>query len=141
MIFSDRREAGRELAARLEHLRDEDVVVLGLPRGGVPVAAEVAEELDAPLDVCLVRKLGVPFEPELAMGAVGEDGVMVVADEVVRSMRITEEELRAVRERELGVLEERARRYRGDRTRTDVRGRTVVVVDDGIATGSTARAA
>ncbi|WP_055492693.1 phosphoribosyltransferase family protein [Streptomyces sp. TP-A0356] len=141
MVFTDRLEAGRQLGARLRHLGGEDVVVLGLPRGGVPVAAEVADALDAPLDVCLVRKLGVPFQPELGMGALGEDGVRVINDEVVRRARVTEEELAQVEEREREVLERRGRRYRGEREPVAVAGRTVVVVDDGVATGSTARAA
>ncbi|HEX7097465.1 MAG TPA: phosphoribosyltransferase family protein, partial [Acidimicrobiales bacterium] len=134
-------EAGRRLARRLEHLRGEDVVVLGLPRGGVPVAYEVAKALDAPLDVIVVRKLGVPFQPELAMGAIGEDGVRVVNDEIVRLADVSRAELAAVEDRERAELERRARRFRGDRPRVPIDGRTVVIVDDGIATGSTARAA
>ncbi|MGW3247403.1 phosphoribosyltransferase family protein [Streptomyces sp. NPDC001070] len=141
MLFTDRLDAGRRLAARLEYLKDEDVVVLGLPRGGVPVAAEVAKALGAPLDVCMVRKLGVPFQPELGMGAIGEDGVRVINDEVVRTTGVTSEELAQVEHREREVLEQRGRRYRGDREPVDPAGRTVVVVDDGVATGSTARAA
>ncbi|MET8245307.1 phosphoribosyltransferase family protein [Streptomyces sp. NPDC005202] len=141
MVFTDRRAAGRQLGARLGHLRGQDVVVLGLPRGGVPVAAEVAEALGAPLDVCLVRKLGVPFRPELAMGAIGEDGVRVTDDAVVREARVTQEARAQVEERERGVLEQRAARYRGERAPVAVAGKTVVVVDDGVATGSTARAA
>jgi putative phosphoribosyl transferase len=119
----------------------DEVVVLGLPRGGVPVAAEVAKALRAPLDVCLVRKLGVPFRPELGMGAIGEDGVRVINDEVVRGARITEEELAQAEDRERQTLKDRARRYRGDREPLTLEGRTVVVVDDGVATGATARAA
>jgi putative phosphoribosyl transferase len=141
MFFADRLDAGRRLAARLEHLRAPSVVVLGLPRGGVPVAAEVARVLGAPLDVIVVRKLGVPFQPELAMGAIGEDGVRVVDDEIVRKARISESDLAAVEARERAELERRARRFRGDRPRTPLAGRTAVIVDDGIATGSTARAA
>jgi putative phosphoribosyl transferase len=139
----DRRDAGRQLAARLEHLRPRgaEVVVLGLPRGGVPVAAEVAEALGAPLDVCLVRKLGVPYQPELGMGAIGEGGVRVINDEVVRSARATPDDLARVEEHEREVLEARARRYRRGRAPVPVEGRTVLVVDDGVATGSTARAA
>jgi putative phosphoribosyl transferase len=141
VLFTDRLDAGRRLAARLEYLKDEDVVV-GLPRGGVPVAAEVAEALGAPLDVCLVRKLGVPFQPELGTGAIGEDGVRVINDEVVRATGVTSEELAQVEHRERAVLERRGRRYRGDREPVGLVGRTVVVVvDDGVATGSTARAA
>ncbi|AJE39914.1 phosphoribosyltransferase family protein [Streptomyces nodosus] len=141
MVFMDRLEAGRLLGERLCHLRDEDVVVLGLPRGGVPVAAEVAEALGAPLDVCLVRKLGVPYQPELGMGALGEDGVRVINDAVVREARVTPEELARVERNEREVLERRGRRYRGGRAPVRVDGRTVVVIDDGVATGSTARAA
>ncbi|MGW2744113.1 phosphoribosyltransferase family protein [Streptomyces sp. NPDC001450] len=141
MYFVDRRDAGRQLAARLKHLKGSDIVVLGLPRGGVPVAAEVAQALGAPLDVCLVRKLGVPFQPELGMGAIGEDGVRVINDEVVRAARVTPDELAEVEAREREVLESRARRYRGERETLWLEGRTVLVVDDGVATGSTARAA
>ena len=141
MFYMDRRDAGRRLATRLEHLKVADVVVLGLPRGGVPVAAEVARALDAPLDVCLVRKLGVPFQPELGMGAIGEGGVRVINDEVVRMAQVMPDALAEVEARERTVLEARARRYRGDRRPARLESRTVLVVDDGVATGSTARAA
>ncbi|MFJ8200376.1 phosphoribosyltransferase family protein [Streptomyces sp. NPDC096152] len=141
MLFTDRLEAGRRLGARLEYLRGQDIVVLGLPRGGVPVAAEVAAALDAPLDVCLVRKLGVPYQPELGMGAIGEDGVRVINDQVVRETGVSPADLALVEERERDVLERRAARYRGEREPVSVAGRTVVVVDDGVATGSTARVA
>jgi putative phosphoribosyl transferase len=141
MFFNDRLDAGRRLATRLAHLRGESVVVLGLPRGGVPVAAEVARALDAPLDVIVVRKLGVPFQPELGMGAIGEDGVRIVNDEIVAMARISEPQLAAVEARERAELERRAQRFRGDRDRTALEGRIAVIVDDGIATGSTARAA
>ncbi|MFH8341410.1 phosphoribosyltransferase family protein [Streptomyces sp. AM6-12] len=141
MRFPHRLEAGRRLGARLEHLRGQDVVVLGLPRGGVPVAAEVAAALDAPLDVCLVRKLGVPYQPELAMGAIGEDGVRVLNADVLRGTGVRDEELARVEERERRVLAERAERYRGACPSVPLAGRTAVVVDDGVATGSTARAA
>jgi putative phosphoribosyl transferase len=140
-MFVDRADAGRRLARRLEYLRGEPVVVLGLPRGGVPVAYEVATALSAPLDVIVVRKLGVPFQPELGMGAIGEDGVRIVNDEVVRMAGVSADEITAVESRERAELERRARRFRGDRPRVPLEGRTVVVVDDGIATGSTARAA
>ncbi|MFF3328216.1 phosphoribosyltransferase family protein [Streptomyces sp. NPDC002888] len=139
MYFTDRRDAGRQLADRLRHLESADVVVLGLPRGGVPVAAEVAEALGAPLDVCLVRKLGVPTQPELGMGAIGESGARVINHDVIRG--VTPDALARVEERERAVLENRARRYRGSRAAVGLRGRTAVVVDDGVATGSTARAA
>ncbi|MFE1248626.1 phosphoribosyltransferase family protein [Streptomyces sp. NPDC058766] len=141
MLFRDRRDAGRQLAARLGHLGQADVVVLGLPRGGVPVAAEVAGALGAPLDVCLVRKLGVPYQPELGMGAIGERGVRVINEEVVRGARVTPEELARVEAHERGVLERRGRHYRRGREPAALEGRTVLVVDDGVATGSTARAA
>ncbi len=141
MIFADRADAGRQLAARLQYLRGEPVVVLGLPRGGVPVALEVARALGAPLDVIVVRKLGVPFQPELGMGAVGEDGVRVINREVVRAARVPANELAAVQAREQAQVDARAARYRVRRPREPLAGRTAVVVDDGIATGSTARAA
>ncbi|MGW2085164.1 phosphoribosyltransferase family protein [Streptomyces sp. NPDC001880] len=141
MFFMDRRDAGRQLAARLAYLKGAEVVVLGLPRGGVPVAAEVAEALGAPLDVCLVRKLGVPVQPELGMGAIGEGGVRVINDDVVRTAHITPDELAEVEAREREVLESRARRYRGGREPIGLEGRRVLMIDDGVATGSTARAA
>jgi putative phosphoribosyl transferase len=134
-------DAGRRLAVRLRHLRGENVVVLGLPRGGVPVAAEVARVLGAPLDVIVVRKLGVPFQPELAMGAVGEGGALIVNHRVVRQAHVSEAEFGEAERRERAEVERRALRFRGDRPRLALEGRTVVVVDDGIATGSTARAA
>jgi putative phosphoribosyl transferase len=144
-MFVDRADAGRQLGRRLQHLQDHqvdtDVVVLGLPRGGVRVAAEVADALNAPLDVIVVRKLGVPSQPELAMGAIGEGGVRIVLSETVRYAAVTPEALAAVELRERAELQRRAERYRGDRTRIPLAGRTAVVVDDGIATGSTARAA
>ena len=140
-VFRDRVDAGRQLAQRLAFLRDQDVVVLGLPRGGVPVAFEVAAALNAPLDVTVVRKLGVPFQPELAMGAIGEGGVRVLDADVCRSARVSDEDLRIVERRERAKLEARVARYRRGRERVGVTGRVAVVVDDGIATGSTARAA
>ncbi|MER5202638.1 phosphoribosyltransferase family protein [Streptomyces sp. NPDC002825] len=141
MFFSDRTDAGRQLAPLLDHLKGHDVVVLGLPRGGVPVAAEVADALDAPLDICLVRKLGVPYQPELAMGALGEGGVRVLNERVLQEARVGERDLAAVEEREHAELEQRAQRYRGSRPSVPLEGRTVVVVDDGLATGATALAA
>ena len=141
MVFADRDDAGRRLADRLGHLRDEPVVVLGLPRGGVPVAFQVAQALGAPLDVIVVRKLGVPFQPELGMGAVGEDGVRVLNPEVVQASGVSEDELAAVQAREQAAVEAHAARYRVRRPREPLHGRVAVVVDDGIATGSTARAA
>ena len=141
MPFTDRVDAGRRLVERLGHLRNEDAVVLGLPHGGVPVAAEVARVLDAPLDVIVVRKLGVPFQPELAMGAVGEGGALVVNERVLRRVHVSEVEFAEVERRERAQVERRALRFRGDRPRLALAGRTALVVDDGIATGSTARAA
>jgi putative phosphoribosyl transferase len=140
-VFVDRADAGRQLGQRLQHLRGTDVVVLGLPRGGVRVAAEVAAALDAPLDVIVVRKLGVPTQPELAMGAIGEGDVRIVMPETVRRAKVTPEAFDAVESRERAELARRAERFRGDRPRIPLSGRTVIVVDDGIATGSTARAA
>src|SRR5271165_2708420 len=141
MVFADRDDAGRRLAARLGHLRGEPVVVLGLPRGGVPVASQVARALGAPLDVIVVGKLGVPFQPELGMGAVGEDGVRVIDPEIVDAAGVSENELAAVQAREQAGVETRAARYRVRWPRLPLDGRVAVVVDDGIATGSTARAA
>ena len=140
-MFADRADAGQQLAAKLGHLRGEPVVVLGLPRGGVPVAFQVARALGAPLDVIVVRKLGVPFQPELAMGAVGEDGVRVINWEIVRLAEVPEKELAAIGAREQAQVEARAARYRARQARLPLGGRVAVVVDDGIATGSTARAA
>jgi putative phosphoribosyl transferase len=139
--FQDRRDAGRQLGRRMAPLAGRGVVVLGLPRGGVPVAAEVARAMGAPLDVILVRKLGLPHRPELAMGAVGEDGVIVVNDDVVRAGRVDEATFADVERRERAELDRRARQLRGDRPRLPLEGRTAVVVDDGVATGATARAA
>jgi putative phosphoribosyl transferase len=140
-MFVDRSDAGRRLASKLDHLRGEAVVVLGLPRGGVPVAAEIAEALGAPLDVILVRKLGVPFQPELAMGAIGEDGVRVLDQEVLAAADVSSTEVAAVEARERSVLSRRAAQLRDVRPRRRLDGCTAVVVDDGLATGSTARAA
>jgi putative phosphoribosyl transferase len=141
MRFRDRTDAGRRLAAKVAHLRGPDVVVLGLPRGGVPVAFEVAEAMGAPLDVIVVRKLGVPFQPELAMGAIGEDGVRVLNERVLRLAAVPGRDLARVEARERAELERRARLFRGDRPPRSLAGQTVIVVDDGIATGSTIRAA
>jgi predicted phosphoribosyltransferase len=140
--FADRRDAGRRLADALHRYRDrDDVIVLGLPRGGVPVAAEVAAALDAPLDVFLVRKLGVPGHEELAMGAIASGGVRAVNEDVVRSVGIGEDLLDAVTARELETLEAQERDYRGDAAPLDVHGLTAILVDDGLATGATMRAA
>jgi putative phosphoribosyl transferase len=139
--FADRRAAGRVLAGALEHLRAAEPVVLGLPRGGVPVAAEVARALGAPLDAVVVRKLGLPWQPELAMGAVGEGGVVVRNEAVIRRAGVSADDLARVLERESAEVERRALLLRSGRPRVAVVGRTVVVVDDGLATGATARAA
>ena len=142
MIFRDRTDAGQKLAARLaKYAHRSDVLVLALPRGGVPVAYEVAEQLGAPLDVFLVRKLGVPGYEELAMGAIASGGVRVVNDDVVRQLAIPGEVIDAVAAEERRELERRERAYRNDRPPPDVKGRTVILIDDGLATGSTMRAA
>lgn len=141
MVFLDRADAGRHLAAELSYLRAQKPVVVGLPRGGVPVAFEVARALGAPLDIIIVRKLGVPFQPELGMGALGENGVRIVNDLVVRMAGVSPEQLAAVEEHERHELERRVQHLRGRQAPVPLEGRTVVVVDDGIATGSTARAA
>lgn len=140
-VFRDRADAGRQLARELERLRAEEPIVLGLPRGGVPVAFEIARALGAPLDVIVVRKLGVPAQPELAMGAVGEDGALVVNARVVRLAGVTDAQLVAAEAREREEVVRRARRFRGSRPALRLDDRAVIVVDDGIATGSTARAA
>lgn len=141
MRFTDRAAAGRQLAEAVRRLRPDHPVVLGLPRGGVPVAHAVAAALDAPLDVLVVRKLGVPSHPELGFGAIGEDGVRIVNDAVVRAAGVGEDAAARVERAEREVLEERLRRYRRDRPGVPLRDRTAVLVDDGIATGSTALAA
>lgn len=140
--FTDRTEAGWELgAATAERLAAADAVVLGLPRGGVPVAAGVAHALDAPLDVFVVRKLGAPGQPELAIGAIASGGVRVLNDRVLAALTVSAEQLEQVTCRERAELERRERAYRGDRPPVDVAGRTAVLVDDGLATGATVRAA
>lgn len=141
VAFHDRSDAGRRLGKRLAPLRGKDVVVLGLPRGGVPVAFEVAKALDAPLDVIVVRKLGVPFQPEVAMGAIGEGNVRVLDPRTISMARVTQEDLQQVERHERALLESRVARFRQGRRRIDLTGRTAIIVDDGIATGSTARAA
>ncbi|TVR04480.1 MAG: phosphoribosyltransferase [Phormidium sp. GEM2.Bin31] len=141
-IFRDRLDAGQHLAKRLTAYRQRpDVLVLGLPRGGVPVAAVVANALQVELDICLVRKLGVPNNPELAMGAMGWGGGITRNTQVLESSRISPEAFEAVVARERQELQRRARRYRGDRPQPLVRERTVILVDDGVATGATMLAA
>jgi putative phosphoribosyl transferase len=141
MPFLDRADAGRRLASLLTGLAGPDAVVLGLPRGGIPVAFEIARALGAPLDVILVRKVGLPAQPELAMGAIGEDGVRLVNTDVVRADRVSDAEFAEVERRERAELGRRAQRYRAERPRVPLDGRTAIVVDDGIATGSTAQVA
>lgn len=142
MIYRNRAEAGKHLATKLAtYANRDDVMVLALPRGGVPVAFEVAKELGAPLDVFLVRKLGVPGHEELAMGAIASGGVRVLNDDVVDYLEISDDVIDAFTAIELEELERRERVYRGDRPEPEVRGKTVILIDDGLATGSTMRAA
>ncbi len=138
----DRQAAGRALAEALgKYAGRDDVIVLALPRGGVPVAAEIAKALDAPLDVMLVRKLGAPWQPELAMGAIASGGIRVMNPEVVRGLGVSREAVEQVAREELEELERRERAYRGDRPWPDLAGRCVILVDDGLATGATMQAA
>ena len=142
-MFKNRTDAGRKLAKALASYKDQQPVILALPRGGVPVAAEVAAALNAPLDLILVRKVGVPFQPELAMGA-GVDGgapIIVRNDDVIRMAGIDEAEFEVICDSELAEIERRRHRYLGSRERVDVAGRTAIVIDDGVATGATTRAA
>ena len=142
MRYRDRRQAGRALASQLaDYAGREDVLVLALPRGGVPVGFEVAQALHAPLDVFLVRKLGVPWHEELAMGAIASGGVRVLNEEVVRELDIDARRIEAVAARELEELHRREQAYRQGRADLDLAGKTAIVVDDGLATGSTMRAA
>ncbi|MFO7768010.1 MAG: phosphoribosyltransferase family protein [bacterium] len=139
-IYRNRKEAGRRLAEGLERFRgEEDLIVLGLPRGGVPVACEVAEALGAPLDVFLVRKLGVPGREELAMGAIASGGVQVLNEEIARD--VEEDARERVLEKEREELRRREEAYRGEREELDLEGRTALVVDDGLATGASMKAA
>ncbi len=143
MPFIDRTDAGRQLAKALARYKAQRPVVLALPRGGVPVAAEVAAVLDAPLDLILVRKIGVPFQPELAMGAVVDGGkpVIVRNEDVISLTGVSEQEFNATCDWQLAEIERRRKLYLGDRPHPQIAGRTVIVVDDGIATGATTRAA
>lgn len=143
MSFRDRKDAGRRLAAVLMRYRDERPIILALPRGGVPVAAEVAEALDAPLDLLIVRKIGVPQQPELAAGAVVDDTKPIVVrnEDVIRMAGVSEADFERVRTAEIAEIGRRRSRYLGDRPHPELKDRTVIVIDDGIATGATARAA
>lgn len=143
IVFASREEAGRRLAEELARRGwgDEDTVLLALPRGGVPVAYEVAHALNLPLDVLVVRKLGVPGQEELAMGAIASGGVRLHNDDVIRMVNVSQHDVDRIADRELAELERREERYRGGRARADVEGKTVVLIDDGVATGATMRAA
>jgi len=140
--FIDRTDAGKKLAEKLNKYKDKKgVIVLGLPRGGVPVAFEVAEAIDAPLDVFIVRKLGVPGQPELAMGAIASGGIRVMNENVVRRSGVSEQQIEEIAEKELQELKEREEIYRGARPDIEISGKTVLLVDDGLATGASMRAA
>ena len=140
--FIDRTDAGKKLAEKLLEYKDKtNVIVLGLPRGGVPVAFEVAEAIDAPLDVFIVRKLGVPGQPELAMGAIASGGIRVMNENVVRRSGVSEQQIEEIAEKELQELKEREEIYRGARPDIEISGKTVLLVDDGLATGASMRAA
>jgi len=143
MSFRNRSDAGRQLAKALAGYKDQQPVILALPRGGVPVAAQVAAALNAPLDLILVRKVGVPFQPELAMGAVVDGGAPIIVrnEDVIRLAGIDESEFKTVCDDELAEIERRRQRYLGSRNRVDISGRTAIVIDDGVATGATTRAA
>jgi putative phosphoribosyl transferase len=143
MPFNDRSDAGRKLAKALASYRGQQPVILALPRGGVPVAAEIAAAFNAPLDLILVRKVGVPFQPELAMGAVVDGGAPIIVrnEDVIRLAGIDESEFKAVCDGELAEIERRRQRYLGNRERVNISGRTAIVIDDGVATGATTKAA
>jgi putative phosphoribosyl transferase len=140
-MFRDRRDAGAQLAARLDELRDQDVLVLAIPRGGVPVGAEIAARLNAELDVVVARKLGAPYQPELAIGAVTATGGRYLNDDVVREAGVTPEFLKAITAYEMAQAQRQEQRLRRGHPPPEVAGRTVVLVDDGLATGATMRAA
>lgn len=141
-IFKDRIEAGDLLAEQLLKYKDKrGVVVLALPRGGVPIGFQVAKALNVPLDIFLVRKLGVPFQEELAMGAIASGGVVVFNDDILRMINISSDVIEEVKRQELAVLNHREKLYRGDRPIPDIKDKTIILIDDGIATGATIRAA
>lgn len=142
-MFRDRTDAGRQLSSRLLHLKDQHPVVLALPRGGVPVGFEIAKALEAPMDLVLVRKIGVPWQPELAAAAVvdGDQPQIVENPEVMQAVGLTEDFIKEEAERQLEEIERRRRLYLGGRSRVDLKDRTAILVDDGIATGATTRAA
>ena len=140
-LFEDRRDAGRQLSERLSELDlGDDILVLALPRGGVPVGYEVASALDAPLDIFVTRKIGAPGNPEFAIGAVASDGTLVLDENVIRGFGISDDYVETERKRQLDEVERRMAAYRGDRPRPEIRGRTIILVDDGVATGATVRA-
>jgi putative phosphoribosyl transferase len=141
-LFKDRRDAGKQLAQELsDYAGRSDVIVLALPRGGVPVAYEVARALNAPLDIFIVRKLGLPGHEELAIGAIASGGIRVLNHDIVQGLKIPQTMIDTVTRQELQELERRERAYRGDRPPPDIRGRTVILIDDGLATGASMRAA
>jgi predicted phosphoribosyltransferase len=141
MAFRDRKDAGHQLAKALERYREEDCIILGLPRGGVTVASQVAKALDKPLDIMAVRKLGAPTHPELAIGAVAPDNVLVLNHQLIRSLGVEEEELQALIRKETAELNRRLHYFRGNRPFPDLQDRAVILVDDGLATGASAMAA
>lgn len=141
-LFNDRVDAGRKLAKELsEYAKRSDVIILAIPRGGVPVAFEVAKELNVKMDVCVVRKLGIPGEEEIAMGAIASDNIIVLNDDIVRSHQITKQVIDTAVSKERIELERRERIYRGNRPKPNITGLTVILIDDGVATGATMRAA
>lgn len=141
MVFRDRTAAGKELAKHLADYKNDDCVVIALPRGGVPVAAEIANALEAPLDILAVRKIGAPTNPELALGSVTENGDVIYNEHILQALAIDETELQEALKPQLAEIQRQIRVFRDDRAPVDVRGRTVVLVDDGLATGATALSA